>query len=182
LVLEWVENRMLRLCADGGRFNGRYTRGGGLHNPDHVLFDLPFPLPTGREKALFGSDVHGSIDEYLMKSDLGDGPVCYYRLPGHDEYLCKRPERGFCWSLMRDDYRHRFIARVRKVRKKKGKVAWLDLTLLDTGHRLGAPAGVAEPDDAGRTRPYNKGAAVRIVLNDELEVDRLWPAPDESTR
>src|SRR5262249_47345541 len=193
------------LYASSGRFGGFGVPDGYAPEAAHVLFKLEVPFadrglrmqrkrPTtnsvldrqlGEYSRTYGRDPD-DIEQFRVPSDSSHpDPVPPLYLPSLDDerFECNREAEGFHWWLTRRDLRPHLIARVKESVKRE-KHEYITLVLHGVGSLVPEPRIVGqeisahewrvEPDDAGRTRVH-AGEFVNVVLDKDLEVDRVWP-------
>jgi hypothetical protein len=154
-------------------FAGRYSLmpDATVYNPERVLFELKLPLNTmhpGQRR--LGCP---ELEQFFVKSEP-PGEGAYRRIQGRDLYECKDEEKGFFWELLVRDFRPDLIAHVTGIHKSwKGEVHQITLRLDETGLEIPADPLAVECDDNGRTLP-TQGETVSVVVDDELNVERIW--------
>jgi hypothetical protein len=167
LILLYLDHEAVTLMPDGSLY---------VKDPSRVLFDIPAPTLSMRRGG-WRSEESNPLDRFAAPPDPSDdfGAYSYWgRHPEHERFECEDYDKGFCWELDVHDLRQCLDARIARVHRSLWRREVRGLTVeLQAGVKLKASPKVVEPASDGSTLP-RKGERVRVVLNHEGSIDRIW--------
>ena len=141
-----------------------------------MLFDIPAP-PLSMKRGDWHSEEPNPLDRFAAPSDPSDDWPGYShsgRQPGDEHFECEDWSRDFRWELAVHDLRPYLEARVVRIHRTLWHRQVTRVTIdLAGGLRISASPEVVESRSQGHSVPM-KGESVRVVLNDEGTIDRLW--------
>jgi len=143
-----------------------------------VLFNIAAPTLSMSRGQWLRADEPNPLDRFASSTDSGaDGfdPDPYYRHHGRERFECEDWDKGFQWELEVHDLRHLLTGRIARVRRSLWRRQVTGLVVELDVHRIKLVANplLVEPTSDGRTIP-RKNDPVRVVLNDDGWIDRIW--------